>query len=191
MASTSPAGSTSQPATSARFPLRTFWGTVLAISAAVVVFLFWLIYFQPVKDTPQPWVGYLPQLNAALNFTSFCLVLAGLRAIFQQRYKQHGILMTCAMAASGLFLVSYLIYHYNAGHSTFEGEGLVRGIYLFILITHIVLSVILVPMLLGTFSLAALRKFSIHRKIAKWTYPVWLYVSATGVAVFLMLRGLG
>ncbi len=167
---------------------RRLWVTILGVSALVVIFLFWLIYFKPVAETALPWVGYLPQVNAGLNFTSFCLVLAGLRAIGRRDRKRHGWLMASAVSVSGLFLVSYLIYHFQAGHTTYTGQGWVRPIYFFILVSHILLSVVLVPLLLGTVSLAAMRKFSHHRALARWTYPIWLYVSLTGVLVFLFLR---
>ena len=178
------------PASAGDVPRR-FWPIVIGASALVVAFLFWLIYFQPVSGEHAAWIGYLPQVNAALNFTSFCLVLCGLRAIFRKQWQTHAAFMLAAGAASALFLVSYLIYHYGATHTTFAGTGAIRTVYLVILISHIILSVVLVPMLIGTFSLALLKRYSVHRKIARWTYPVWLYVSITGVLVFVLLRGFG
>lgn len=162
---------------------------LLIVSALVLAFLFWLIYFKPVAETTYAWVGWLPQLNAALNFTSFCLVLGGIHAIYRGNKRRHVAFMVGALVASALFLLSYVAYHHFHGHSVFTGEGWIRPVYFFILISHIVLSVVLVPLLLITVAFAAWQRYDAHRKIARWTFPIWLYVSITGVMVFLILRG--
>jgi putative membrane protein len=164
---------------------------VALVSLLVVSFLFWLIYFQPVADAEVAWVSWLPQVNAALNFTSLCLVLCGLRAIKLGQKRAHGALMVSALVASALFLVSYVIYHTFATHTTFEGTGVLKVFYLLVLLSHIIMSVVLVPLLLTTVAFAIGRRFVQHRKLARWTYPIWLYVSATGVLVFVLLRGFG
>ncbi len=175
----------------AETPEKQFWWVIGLVSFLAVALLFWLIYFQPASTVKYAWVGYLPQLNAGLNFTSLCLALCGLWAISKKRFRLHGGFMIGAGVASLLFLVSYVIYHYLGEHTKFSGEGAIRYVYYAILISHIILSVVVVPLLLATFSLAIMRQFERHRKVAKWTYPVWLYVSVTGVLVFVFLRGFG
>jgi putative membrane protein len=98
--------------------------------------------------------------------------------------------MIPAVVCSALFLVSYVIYHSYQGDTKFLGTGWIRPTYFFILISHIILSVVVVPMILSTLFFSATRRFQAHRKIARWTYPIWLYVSITGVTVYLFLRWL-
>ena len=129
----------------------------------------------------------LPALNACLNFTAFVLLLIGYRLIRQGRREAHRKVMLAAFAMSALFLTSYLIYHFNVGSVRFEKPGAIRYVYFTILITHIVLAVpvaILAPVTL----IRGLReRFADHRRIARWTFPIWVYVSVTGVIVYVML----
>lgn len=129
----------------------------------------------------------LPHLNASLNATSGLLLLAGFFFIRRRRVTAHLICMIGALCVSALFLISYLIYHYNYGSVRFTGEGAVRRFYLAILLTHTVLAVVIVPLVLLTVRRAVRGEFRLHRRLARWTYPLWLYVSATGVVVYLML----
>lgn len=160
---------------------------ILALSAVIVAFLFWLIYFAPTGAGGLN-VSFLPAVNAALNATSATLVALGIRAIKRGRRDAHMRFMISATIASGLFLVCYIVYHTVAGDTKFQGQGLVRPVYFFILISHIVLSIAVVPMILSTLFFAIMKRFEAHRRIARFTYPVWLYVSVTGVLVFLFLR---
>jgi uncharacterized membrane protein YozB (DUF420 family) len=129
----------------------------------------------------------LPHLNASLNATSGLLLLAGFFFIRRRRVTAHLVCMVGALCVSALFLVSYLVYHYNYGSVRFTGQGAVRRLYLGILLTHTVLATVIVPLILLTVRRAVRGEFRLHRRLARWTYPLWLYVSATGVIVYLML----
>lgn len=160
---------------------------ILAVSAVIIGFLFWLIYFAPTGGGGAN-VAFLPAVNATLNATSAILVTIGIRAIKRGQRDTHMRVMIGATIASGLFLVCYIIYHAVQGDTKFQGQGLVRPVYFFILISHILLSIAVVPMILSTLFFAISKRFDAHKRIAKFTYPVWLYVSVTGVLVFLFLR---
>ena len=129
----------------------------------------------------------LPHLNASLNAASGILLLAGFFFIRRRQITAHLACMAAALCVSTLFLVSYLIYHYNYGSIKFTGEGMVRQIYLGILLTHTVLAVVIVPMVFLTLRRAVRGEYRLHRRVARWTYPMWLYVSVTGVVVYWML----
>ncbi len=129
----------------------------------------------------------LPALNATLNLTSAILVATGIYFIRNGRKAAHRACMLTALAVSALFLVSYLVYHYNVGSVPFEREGPIRTVYLAILLSHTVLAVAIVPMVLRTAYLAWRERFAEHTRIARWTFPIWIYVSVTGVVVYLML----
>ena len=129
----------------------------------------------------------LPALNATLNLTSAILVTTGIYFIRNGRKAAHRACMLTALAVSAVFLVSYLVYHYNVGSVPFEREGPIRTVYLAILLSHTVLAVAIVPMVLRTAYLAWRERFVEHTRIARWTFPIWIYVSVTGVVVYLML----
>ena len=129
----------------------------------------------------------LPAVNASLNTLATLLLIAGYLLIRQGRKEAHRIVMLCALACSVLFLISYLIYHAEVGSVRFQGQGAVRTIYFTILITHTVLAAA-VPFLAGrTLFLAFRERFAEHRRLAKVTLPIWLYVSVTGVVIYIML----
>ena len=129
----------------------------------------------------------LPHLNAALNATSFLLLLAALYQIRRGNVAGHRRLMLSALAVSGLFLVSYVVYHASHGSVRFQGQGAARAVYFLILVTHVVLAAAIVPLVAVTVVRALRGDFARHRRLARWTYPLWLYVSETGVVVYLML----
>jgi len=129
----------------------------------------------------------LPHLNASLNALSFLLLLSGFYFIRRRRVAAHRACMTAALAVSGLFLVSYVVYHYNYGSVRFAGQGAVRPVYFLILITHVVLAAAIVPLVVVTVRRAVRGDYERHRRVARWTYPLWLYVSVTGVLVYVML----
>jgi putative membrane protein len=129
----------------------------------------------------------LPALNATLNGTAALLLLVGRRQIRLQQIEAHRRSMIAAFAVSTLFLVSYVIYHANVGSVRFQGEGLVRPLYFALLISHIVLAAAQLPLVLTTLVLGLRRRDATHRRWARWTYPVWLYVSVTGVIIYVML----
>lgn len=129
----------------------------------------------------------LPAVNATLNTVSTIFLVLGWVFIHQRRIAIHRACMLAAFTTSGLFLASYLVYHANVGSVPFQGQGAVRIVYFTILITHIVLAATIVPLALITLSRALARRFDRHRAIARWTLPLWLYVSVTGVIIYLML----
>ena len=131
-------------------------------------------------------VSELPALNAVLNGCATIALVAGLIAIKTGRRKLHAIAMIAALAFSATFLASYLYYHYHVGHVKFRGEGVVRTVYFSILFTHLILAIVNLPMIILTVIPAARQRFDKHRRIARWTLPVWLYVSVTGVIVYMM-----
>ena len=129
----------------------------------------------------------LPHLNALLNATSGLLLVAGFYFITRRRITAHLRCMTSALVVSCIFLVSYLVYHYNHGSTRFTGQGFIRPVYFTILLTHTVLAVVIVPLVFVTLRRAWRGDFARHRRVARWTFPLWLYVSITGVLVYLML----
>ena len=129
----------------------------------------------------------LPHLNAALNAASFLLLVAGFYFISRRRVYAHRACMLAALAVSCLFLVSYVVYHAQYGSVRFQGQGFVRPLYFSILISHVTLAAGIVPLVFVTLRRALRGDYLRHRRIARWTYPLWLYVSVTGVVVYLML----
>ena len=133
----------------------------------------------------------LPTVNAVLNGTAASLLVAGFFLIRAGRREAHRRAMTAAFACSVLFLVSYLVYHFEAGSVRFRGTGSVRTVYLTILLTHTVLAAIVPFLAVTTLVLARKGRFEAHRRLARVTLPVWLYVSVTGVVIYLMLYRMG
>ena len=129
----------------------------------------------------------LPHLNAALNATSAVLLTTGWLLIKRRRIPQHRLCMIAAVITSACFLTSYVIYHANTGSRPFPGQGAIRVIYFAILITHVVLAAAIVPLALMTARRGLRSQFDRHVRIARWTLPLWLYVSVTGVVIYLML----
>ena len=129
----------------------------------------------------------LPALNAALNAASGILILLGFFLIKQRAWTGHAICMISALGTSTLFLISYIVYHLHHGSTPFPGQGWIRGVYFTILISHTILAVSVVPMALTTLSYALKSRFDKHVQIARWTVPIWLYVSITGVIIYWML----
>jgi putative membrane protein len=132
-------------------------------------------------------IAQLPTLNAALNSLSAVFLLAGFLLIKSGNRNAHRACMLTAFACSILFLISYLIYHYHVGSVPFKGQGWIRPVYFTILLTHTILAVTVVPLALVTLRRAWREKFAAHRRIARWTFPIWMYVSVTGVIVYWML----
>lgn len=132
-------------------------------------------------------ISYLPHINACLNGTSAVLLITGYVFIRSGNVPAHRACQVGALAVSIVFLTSYLTYHFNHGTTRFQGTGTVRSIYFFILTSHTILAVVIVPLVIITFYRAFRMDFVRHRKIARITLPVWLYVSVTGVLVYLML----
>jgi len=129
----------------------------------------------------------LPAVNATLNGIAAVLLVVGWVLIRRRHFDAHRRVMLAALATSVLFLASYVTYHANAGSRPFPGQGAIRALYFAILIPHVILAAAIVPMALITVSRGLGRRYDAHRRIARWTLPLWLYVSVTGVAVYLML----
>jgi putative membrane protein len=160
----------------------------LALGAAVCGFLVWLVYFKAGSPRQSALVSTLPAVNAAFNSLSATFLVTGYVQIRRGNWRAHMRWMFAALASSALFFVGYVVYHNFHGDSKFTGTGPVRPVYFFILITHIVLSAVVVPMILLSFFLALSGRLEAHRRLSRYTFPVWLYVSVTGVAVFVMLK---
>ena len=161
---------------------------ILCVSAGVIAFLVWLIYFQEGVPNYSSSYEMLHGVNALMNGLSTCAILTGLVAIKNRRIRIHAACQISAAICSTIFLVSYIVYHNVHGDTKFLGTGIVRPIYFFILISHISLTLPTVPLILTTFYFALTRNFQRHPKLARITWPLWLYVSTTGVAIFFLLR---
>jgi uncharacterized membrane protein YozB (DUF420 family) len=133
------------------------------------------------------YISYLPHLNACLNGTSALFLITGYAFIRARNVAAHRACQIAALAVSILFLASYLTYHYHHGATRFQGTGIVRTFYFTVLMSHTVLAIVIVPLVTLTFYRAFRRDFVRHRRIARVTLPIWLYVSITGVIVYLML----
>jgi putative membrane protein len=129
----------------------------------------------------------LATVNAGLNATSAILLGSGFYFIKQKNIRAHKVCMVSAVTVSTLFLTSYLIYHYNVGSVRFTKQGWIRDVYFPLLLTHTVLAAVTLPLVLRTLFLATKGRFGQHVRIAKWTFPIWMYVSVTGVVVYLLL----
>jgi len=166
---------------------RAALGSIFVVSAAAVTFLLWLLYLH---QAPAQFAGkfvFLPTLNAVLNGLSAIALCTGLYFIKKRDRKAHRASMLLAFAFSSAFLVSYIVNHALHGDTIFPGHGAVRTVYLSILASHVILSIVALPMVLTTFFFSLTGRFAMHRRIARFTFPIWLYVSVTGVIVYLML----
>lgn len=161
---------------------------ILVISAAATLFLFWLIYQHPAADTTSARLPFLPALNAVLNGLSATALLIGFTFIRARKIAAHRASMITAFIFSTLFLCSYILHHYLHGYVRYPVRAAYRSLYLPLLASHIVLAVSALPMVLVTFFFSLTGRFPQHRKVARWTFPIWLYVSVTGVITFVMLR---
>jgi len=160
---------------------------ILAISAAASAFLFWLIYIHPAAASSDQW-AFLPAMNAVLNGLAATALLVGYRFIRAHRIRAHRRAMITAFAFSTLFLVGYIAHHALHGDVRYPLHAALRTPYLYLLASHIILAVVALPMVLVTFFFSLSGRIPQHRKIARWTFPIWLYVSVTGVITYVMLR---
>jgi putative membrane protein len=166
---------------------RLFFTLNIGFSLAAVAFLFWLIYARQGGGDAST-LAFLPAVNASLNAITSAFLIRGWFAIRAGNRDLHAFCQKSAFVFSALFLICYIIYHSVHGDTRFTGQGFVRPIYFFILISHIVLSIVALPMVLTTFFFALTARFQAHRKWARVTLPIWLYVSLTGVLVFFFLK---
>ena len=186
------------PTMSARAPLRltaleatspkkATW-LVLAASAVALIVLIGVIYGHGRASEVPAWISCLPAVNALLNGTSAVFLLLAYRAIRRRDVVTHARHVLTSLAASALFLVSYIVYHAVHGDTPFGGHGLVRPLYFFILVTHVTLSAVALPLVFMSLFFSLSGRFARHKKIARYTFPIWLYVSVTGMLVFALLR---
>jgi putative membrane protein len=159
-----------------------------AVGTMIAVALLWLIYVRDPAHPATHELAWLPGFDASCNALSATLLTAGFAAIRRRRIELHMRLMLAALASSALFLVGYVTHHAIHGDTKFAGVGTVRPIYFTVLITHIGLSAVVLPLILATLYFAATRRFATHKRLARVTLPVWLYVSVTGVLVYGLLR---
>jgi len=159
------------------------WIWLLSIGIPGLVIL---LFYGP-KLAPHTDFTFLPRIYASINFITVLVLLFAFRAIKQKKINLHQKMMKTALGLSVIFLVLYVIYHSNAESTKYGGEGVLAYIYYFILISHILLSIIIVPLVLITFSKALRANYESHRKWAKWTWPIWVYVASTGVIVYIMI----
>ncbi len=164
---------------------------ILAASAAAFALLLLVIYGHGRRADPPAWVGWLPAVNATLNGTSAVFLGLAFLAIRRKQYALHARHMLSALGASALFLVSYLAYHSVHGDTKFTGQGAIRPVYFFVLISHILLSAVTLPLVSSSFFFSLSGRFAQHKKVSRFTLPLWAYVSVTGVLVFALLRAYG
>lgn len=163
-------------------------GAIVVVSGLAISFLLWLVYIHHASaDFAGRWT-FLPALNALLNGLCAVTLCVGFYFIKNRNIAAHRASMLLAFAFSSAFLVSYIANHALHGDTIFPGHGPVRTLYLSILASHVVLSIVALPLVLTTFFFSLTGRFAIHRRIARVTLPIWLYVSITGVVVFLFLR---
>jgi putative membrane protein len=160
---------------------------ILVVSAAAIAFLLWLLYVHHAPPEFADRLRFLPALNAVLNGMSAVALAIGFTFILRRNIPAHRRSMITAFVFSSLFLASYITNHALHGDSRYPGHGTIRTVYLLILLTHVLLSVVALPMVLTTFFFSLSGRFAQHRRIARFTFPIWMYVSVTGVIVYLML----
>ena len=158
------------------------------LGVGIAGFLLWFIYAKPATTGHGARLDFLPTANACLNALAAVCLTAGFVNVKRGNTEAHKKCMLAALLFSTLFLAGYLVYHHFHGDTPFPGEGVVRPIYFSILISHIVLSVLALPLVLTTVFYALRGRFRAHKKVARLTFPVWLYVSVSGVAVYFFLR---
>ena len=160
---------------------------LLVLSAAATAFLLWLLYVHHASPAFAMRLRFLPACNAVFNACSAMALVVGFAMIRSRRIAAHRRSMLTACVFSSLFLASYITHHALHGETRFPGHGVIRTVYLSILLTHVLLSVVVLPMILITFYFSLSGRFPQHKRIARYTFPIWLYVSVTGVVVYAML----
>jgi putative membrane protein len=157
--------------------------SIVVFFAVIVLNRKWL----PRPDVPPDFVFNLPSLNAIINATCSVLLIASFMAIKKRNIALHKKLNLTTFALSAVFLVSYVLYHFFADETTYPAESPLRPVYLFILFSHIILAALVLPLVLMSFYHGLLMNVEKHRKLVRWTFPIWLYVTVTGVIVYLMI----
>jgi len=161
---------------------KLIYSVAAVLSAAVAV-----IYVTPKFELELGILDYAPAFNATINGIVSVLLIMGVTFIKEGEKRKHQIMMSSAIVLSTIFLVSYVLYHTTHESTAFGGEGIIRYVYFFILLTHIILAMVIVPLVLLSFVRAWTEQFDRHKRIARITFPLWLYVSVTGVVVYFMI----
>ncbi len=171
-----------------RTPPSVIW-SILGVSAVASLFLAWLVYYHPPTDVAGTHLAFLPALNAVLNGLCTVFLLIGFRHILRREVIGHRNSMLGAFAVSSVFLVTYIVNHVLHGDMLFpRSHPVAREIYLWILLTpHILAAIVCLPLILITFFFSLTGRFPQHKQLARWTFPIWLYVSVSGVIVYAML----
>ncbi len=160
---------------------------IAVLSIAIPVVVAYLFYMPKSGDTAPVNVSFLPKLHAILNSLTAVALVVGYYFIKKGRQAAHRGAMLTAFVLSSLFLISYVTYHYFGKSTSYGGEGIMRTVYLFILVTHIILAAVIVPLVLLTVYFAITGQFRKHTRFSRWTFPIWLYVAVTGVLVYFMI----
>jgi putative membrane protein len=168
---------------------RRFYAFTVVLSALALGFLAWILLLRRPDPTAGLDLRFMPAVNAGFNALSAVLLTSGWVAIRRKARRVHQYLMVSAFTASALFLIGYVAYHYVHGDTKYQGTGALRVVYFAVLATHVLLSIVIVPGALATLYFALTHSLTRHRRIARVLLPIWLYVSATGVLIFFMLRG--
>lgn len=171
--------------------VRNAWYTVVSVSAAAVALLVWIIFLKEQPPNSENVLPFLPLLNCVLNGVSATCLVAGFLAIKKGNNNAHMRWMIAAFVASTVFLVSYLLHHHLHGDTKFPADHGMRPFYLGVLASHIILSIVCLPMILMTFFLSLSGRLAGHRRIARFTFPIWLYVSTTGVLIYVLQKTAG
>lgn len=160
--------------------------SIIAVSIGAILFLFWLIYSDAARIDGVS-LPYLPTMNASFNLISAIFLCLGVVAVKQKKIEKHKRFLSLAFLFSTLFLIGYIIHHSINSDSIFLTQGIIRKVYFFILISHILLTILGLPLILITFYLSLSNRITLHKAIAKYTFPIWLYISVSGILTYLFL----
>ena len=161
------------------------FNTIIAVVSVIIPIVVALLFMVKIPNVKP--LSFLPPIYATINGLTAILLLVAVWAVKQGRERLHQNVMTLNVALSLLFLLMYIAYHMTSDSTTYGGDGIISYVYYFILITHIILSIALIPLVLRTYAKAYLKDFDSHRALAKYTFPIWLYVAVTGVVVYVMI----
>ena len=179
-----------QAPTQEKLGIRQFFVLNAVLSAAALAVLAYILLFRPrAGEAPSVDLSFMPAVNACFNATSAVLMCTGVYLVRQGRRDAHRAAMLAALCSSVFFLLGYLAYHFVHGDTHYAGVGALRTVYLAILASHVLLSLFVVPLVLTTLYFSLSGRLVAHKKVARVTFPIWLYVSITGVVIFFMLRG--
>jgi len=170
------------------FTRRNYKTAIIILTIALVSVIIGLLNLPGIKGFDAFDVTILPLMNAVFNGFAFLSLIGALIAILKGKVKVHKRFIYAAIIATLLFLITYVVFHFIASSTSFGGEGFIKGFYYFVLITHILCAISIIPLALTSVTSTWNREFERHKKISRWTMPIWLYVSFTGVLVYLLIR---